>query len=160
MYDNIGGKIKTLAVWTFIVEAVASIITGFILMAEEDTLYILLCLVGPIIAWVSSWLLYAFGELVEKTCDNENNTRHILNIVSTLTKVQINDSENDTRQILNELSTLTFEQTNNFENDTAINQAKRTTTEHASDGFWICSCQRENGDSRTECWHCGNKRPE
>ena len=153
MYDNIGGKIKSLAVWMFIFEATGSIITGFVLMAEEDALYILLVIFGPIIAWVSSWILYAFGEMVEKTCDNENNTRHILNIVSTLTKKQINDFENDTRQILNELSTLSFEQTNNFENDTAKSNAEvKTTVTHK----WRCdSC----GNMRTQspCEHCGQK---
>ncbi len=65
MYYNIGGKIKTLAVWTFVVEAIGSIITGIALGVEEDELYFLLCLIGPIVAWVSSWILYAFGEMVE-----------------------------------------------------------------------------------------------
>ena len=65
MYDNIGGKIKSLAVWTFIGEAIGSIIAGFILMAEVDVLYILLVIFGPLVAWVSSWILYAFGEMVE-----------------------------------------------------------------------------------------------
>jgi hypothetical protein len=75
MYDHIGKKIKSLAVWTFIVEAIGSIITGFILMTDEDVLYILLVFFGPIVAWVSSWLLYGFGELIDKACDIERNTR-------------------------------------------------------------------------------------
>ena len=81
LYYNIGGKIKNWAKWIFIVEAIAAIITGLVLLfAHEDLiLYGLLTMVcGPIIAWVGSWILYAFGELVEKTCDNENNTRQIL----------------------------------------------------------------------------------
>ena len=65
MYKNIGNKIKSLATGTFLVEAIGSIITGFILMAEEDVLYILLVIFGPLVAWVSSWILYAFGEMVE-----------------------------------------------------------------------------------------------
>lgn len=32
-------------------------------------------LLGPVIAWVSSWLLYGFGELIDKTCEIEYNTR-------------------------------------------------------------------------------------
>ena len=78
LYENIGGKIKTLAVWTFIVEAIGAIITGIILASEEDVLYIFIAICGPIIAWVSSWLLYAFGELVEKMVGNESNTKKIL----------------------------------------------------------------------------------
>ena len=69
MYDNIGGKIKGLAKTMFIVAAIGAVITGIVLLATVDDyliLYGLLTLVcGPIIAWVGSWILYAFGELVE-----------------------------------------------------------------------------------------------
>ena len=68
MYDNIGGKIKGLAKTMFIVEAIGAVITGIVLLATDDDfilvgLLTLFC--GPIVAWVSSWILYAFGELVE-----------------------------------------------------------------------------------------------
>ena len=80
-YENIGGKIKGLAKWIFAIEAIAAIITAFVLFFADDSLIIvgiitLVC--GPIIAWIGSWILYAFGELVEKTSDNERNTRNIL----------------------------------------------------------------------------------
>ena len=68
LYANIGGKIKTWAKWMFIIEAIGAIITGLIMLFadEELILYGLLILVfGPIVAWVSTWILYAFGELVE-----------------------------------------------------------------------------------------------
>ena len=84
LYDNIGGKIKNLAKWCFIVEAIGAIITGFTLIfaSSKNVLYGFLTIIGgPIIAWVSSWLLYAAGELVEKTCDNERNTREILKLM-------------------------------------------------------------------------------
>lgn len=69
MYDNIGGKIKGLAKGTFIVEAIAAIIIGIAMMADGDEdlmiagALTLIC--GPIVAWVSSWMLYAFGQIVE-----------------------------------------------------------------------------------------------
>lgn len=70
LYENIGEKIKTLAKWIFIVEAISAIIAGVVLLfADEDLiiygLFIMIC--GPIIAWVSSWILYALGELVADT---------------------------------------------------------------------------------------------
>ena len=68
MYDNIGGKIKGLAKSMFIVEAIGAVITGIVLLATNDDLIfegLLTLFCGPIIAWVSSWVLYAFGELVE-----------------------------------------------------------------------------------------------
>lgn len=68
MYDNIGNKIKSLAKTIFIVEAICTVIAGIALLATDDD-FILIGLLtlfcGPIVAWVSSWILYAFGELVE-----------------------------------------------------------------------------------------------
>lgn len=75
LFGNIGKKVKGLALGVFFVEAIASIITGIILMAEDDDLiaYGLLTIVfGPAVAWLSSLVLYAFGELVDKTCGIHN----------------------------------------------------------------------------------------
>lgn len=71
LYENIGGKIKNWAKWIFIVEAIGSIITAIVLpIASGDPddfilISLLIAIVGPIVAWVGSWILYAFGELVE-----------------------------------------------------------------------------------------------
>ena len=78
MYDNIGGKIKGFAKVSFIVAAIAEVITGIALMAADEDLILyglLVMVVGPIVAWVSSWLLYGFGELIDKASDIERNTR-------------------------------------------------------------------------------------
>ena len=69
-YENIGNKIKGLAQMTFVVEAIAAVIIGIALMATDEDLILyglLVLIVGPIIAWVSSWLLYGFGQLVENS---------------------------------------------------------------------------------------------
>ena len=69
LYENIGGKIKNLAKWIFIIEAIGAIITGFVLLIDrgfEDKWWALFIIFFvPIVAWVGSWILYAFGELVE-----------------------------------------------------------------------------------------------
>ena len=78
MYENIGKKIKGLAKAIFVVEAIAAVITGNALMAADDDLILyglLVMVVGPIVAWVSSWLLYGFGELIDMASDIERNTR-------------------------------------------------------------------------------------
>lgn len=78
MYDNIGGKIKGLAKASFIVAAIAEVITGIALMAADEDLILyglLVMVVGPIVAWVSSWLLYGFGELIDRVCEIAKNTR-------------------------------------------------------------------------------------
>ena len=79
LFENIGGKLKGLARFTCVMEALAAIITGICIMVEEAFLAGLCVIVfGPIVAWVSTWLLYAFGELVEKTVNNERNSSQIL----------------------------------------------------------------------------------
>ena len=70
MFDNIGDKIKGLAQMVFVVEAIAAVITGIALMASDEDLILyglLVLIAGPIIAWVSSWLLYGFGQLIENS---------------------------------------------------------------------------------------------
>ena len=69
-YENIGNKIKGLAQMAFVVEAIVAVITGIALMASDEDLILyglLVLIAGPIIAWVSSWLLYGFGQLIENS---------------------------------------------------------------------------------------------
>lgn len=78
MYNNIGKKIKGLAFGIFILEAIASVITGIGLIASDDDLIpigIIILSSGPFVAYFVSLFVYAFGELVDKTCDVERNTR-------------------------------------------------------------------------------------
>ena len=65
MYNNIGKKIKILAKVIFGVEAVLTFIIGLALLGEDAVSGLLVLIIGPIIGWVSSWVLYGFGELVE-----------------------------------------------------------------------------------------------
>ena len=90
MYDNIGGKIKGLAKAVFIVEAIAAVIAGIALLAIDDDLIlfgVLTLILGPAVAWVSSWLLYGFGELIDRVSEIAKNTR-ILPNTPTATKNQ------------------------------------------------------------------------
>ena len=78
MYENIGGKIKGLAKASAIIGIIAAIIYGWFLMVTDSDMIIvgLLTMVGgPFGAWISSWVLYGFGELIDKVCNIERNTR-------------------------------------------------------------------------------------
>ena len=80
LYSNIGSKIKNWAKWVFIVAAIASVIGAICMMASAEDSWMLVVgmivlVVGPLIAWVSSWLLYGFGEIIVKLTDIERNTR-------------------------------------------------------------------------------------
>ena len=72
MYTNIGRKIKYLAKTMFIIATIVFVIAGIALLTSEENsddnlllagLTTIFC--GPIIAGIGTWILYAFGELVE-----------------------------------------------------------------------------------------------
>ncbi|MBQ8323707.1 MAG: hypothetical protein IJX82_00970 [Clostridia bacterium] len=74
MYDNIGGKIKSLAKTLSILGAIATAILAIVLLCLDDKLLpfgVILLFFGPLFSWISSWLLYGFGELVENACTIE-----------------------------------------------------------------------------------------
>ena len=73
MYENIGEKIKILAKVLFGFGLAVSVFSGFYNISlgveiENGSVIILglLTLVlGPLFAWLSTWLLYGFGELID-----------------------------------------------------------------------------------------------
>lgn len=70
MFDNIGGKIKTLAQVVTWVGIIASVISGVALIAINGRLIIIGLMVmifGALVSWISSFLLYGFGQLVENS---------------------------------------------------------------------------------------------
>ena len=73
MYNDIGKKIKTFAKVQFVIEAIAAIIVAIILWVDgpraSEVIGWIVFFVGPVFAWISSWVLYGFGELIDKTCD-------------------------------------------------------------------------------------------
>ncbi len=70
MYTNIGGKIKMLAKILCVLLSIMFIVYGICVFA---TFYwmrgmgILIVIGGPLLSWVSSFFMYGFGELIEKT---------------------------------------------------------------------------------------------
>jgi hypothetical protein len=67
MYDNIASKIKALAQISFAIVAIASIVLGIALLNGTYGWSLVIVVVGPLMAWISSLFLYGFGELIERT---------------------------------------------------------------------------------------------
>ena len=79
MYDNIGKKLKGFAKTIFAICLIASVIGGIAIMAIDGDLAIIgiiVMAVGILVSWISTWFLYGFGEIVDKVCDIEKNTRN------------------------------------------------------------------------------------
>lgn len=67
MFSNIGGKIKTWAVVLSILGIAASVIYGGIVAAKNALDGVLIIIFGSLGSWVSSFVLYGFGQLVENS---------------------------------------------------------------------------------------------
>lgn len=76
MFSNMGGKIKALAKVVCWVGIIASVITGFSMCGYRGTAVtgIIVMIVGSLSAWIGSFVLCGFGEMVEATME----TRDIL----------------------------------------------------------------------------------
>ena len=68
MFDNIGSKIKTLAVVLFVVECIGVFIYAVVTwsLTEEPISGFLVLAIGGVFAWVSVFFIYGFGELIER----------------------------------------------------------------------------------------------
>ncbi len=67
MFNNIGGTIKGFAKFLTWAGIIVSIIVGIVLIKNESDFGIWVILGGSLVSWMSSWILYAFGELVENS---------------------------------------------------------------------------------------------
>lgn len=74
MFKQIGKKIKVLAVVFTCLGMLGSIITGIILMANEMPEGALIMAGGILVSWISSFVLYGFGELIDQVCIIARNT--------------------------------------------------------------------------------------
>ncbi len=78
MYHNIGSKVKALAVFTFAVGVIASLI-GAIIMWVSDLIAAGFgeLIAGCIAAWIGSWVVYCIGETNEKTTELQKQVKEV-----------------------------------------------------------------------------------
>lgn len=94
MFNNIGQKLKNWAFGVFIVETIAAVIGGIVLIAQTATpIGFLLIIFGPFAAQVTAMPLYAFGEIVDKLTGIEKNTSGLKGVLKEIKSEQVkNDS--------------------------------------------------------------------
>ena len=68
-FNNIGKKIKAMAKISFYLLSVLFLFYGILLIikTDNDILGLLWLILGPIISWISSFVLYGFGQLVDNS---------------------------------------------------------------------------------------------
>ena len=83
MYKNVGKKIKALAKIVCIIGIVLTVVCALIIIvlsfdAGDTELYftgVIYLIIAPILWYIGSLTTYGFGELIDKVCDIERNTR-------------------------------------------------------------------------------------
>lgn len=68
MFDDVGGKIKSLAIFTCCMGIIVSLIVGAVLITKEFFLGgILVIIIGSLMSWIGSVVLCGFGQLIENS---------------------------------------------------------------------------------------------
>ena len=78
MYNNIGTKIKTWAKVGCWISIIVFIILGLILVDDGNEFGIVVMIVGGLGSWVSSWITYGFGEIIDLLQESVNRQNQIL----------------------------------------------------------------------------------
>ena len=162
LYENIGGKIKNLAKWTFYINAVLVVIAGVITSVGTlfSSLYnegagpIIIFLSTPfavaleiLVAWVGTWTLYAFGELVEDTHELRTIAETNLNAPEP-TKVAAPAPVEEAKPAPTEAAPAPKVKTP---------QPPRADVDTTR--YWVCPrCAKTNLLTRDTCWSCGEKK--
>lgn len=140
MFENIGDKIKTLAVVLCVLGMIASVIWGIVLFFSSFLSGLLVLAVGCLCAWTGSFTLYGFGELIEETQRSRAINEQLL---AALHPQQEQPSESAQRAA-------------NVGSYT-IPGAKETAAP-VSTG-WTCKyCNAQNRASATACFKCGESK--
>ena len=105
MFNNIGGKIKTLAKVLCIIGVVLSIIWGLITMSTSaialsrgnDSEFVIVisaffigifvAAIGGLSSWIGSFCLYGFGELIDKATEIAENTANSSYVANNIDKI-------------------------------------------------------------------------
>ena len=92
MFNNIGGKIKVLAQVEAWIGIISSVIIGIYLIGQGMDAYdgeiivmtgVIILVVGSLFSWLSAFVLYGFGELVETNVEIARGTSNSQSVNAT-----------------------------------------------------------------------------
>lgn len=143
MFDEIGNKIKTVAVALCVLGMIVSVIWGIVLFFSSFLSGLLVISVGILCAWAGSFTLYGFGELIEETQRNRAVNEQLLAVLNPQQEDKPVQSESAKRAA-------------NVGSYT-IPGAKETAVPASAD--WTCKyCNAQNRASATACFKCGESK--
>ena len=131
MFDNIGGKIKSLAVAVTWIGIFASVIYGIAILKYQFLLGLAFIIMGSLASWFGSFLLYGFGHLIE-TAEN---------VEYLLSQRRNPDFYKSVEKLANESKTDSPPDSEATENNTIV----------------CPQCKFKQLANRKVCWKCGAK---
>lgn len=121
----------------------------------EERWWLSLIIGGPIVAWVGSWILYAFGELVEDVHALRYDLRmdHMNKNVQLLATSLASEKKAEPEKQENGEHT-----TERSAHEQIPTKQHMPVKNESGDTYWICGkCSAKNLRSRNDCcWLCGN----
>ena len=168
LYFGIGKKIKNWAIWMAIIEAIGSVITGIVFLCvfgvEDGWWGLIISVCGPVLAYVNTWLLYGFGELIDKACDIADNTNiSVLSIREEIAR-RNKEAEEERRKRIEEERNHREALEKNRSKETKEQKENRESQKEPHDSSFtvlnaytlICnSCKYAQSANNKECTNCG-----
>lgn len=153
MFENIGAKIKALAVGIMVIGIILYILIGIIVMfigiGEEEggmiLIGFLIMALGTLIAWISSWFLYGYGELIDKVSKMEAKLPNMEQNYQIWSSAAASPQGNPNMPIPKKAS-----QTMN------LHEIARKMDLEVKEEKWICpKCGSKNNVGKMQCSSCG-----
>ena len=153
MFDNIGGKIKTLAVVVCVVGMIASLIFAIVLWSMDSyrtptiALGFGVLIGGCVVSWVGSFFTYGFGELIEETTLNRQINQLILQQLS-----NAGAKENSSAAPVKEIPVAFADSTQRATRSSNVAPVRSS----VPSGDWTCKmCGTRNRSTEISCRDCG-----
>ena len=160
MYDNIGSKLKTLAVVMGIIQAVGLFVVGVVILADGGGVGVLVILLGPLVAWMTTWALYALGQIADdvRAVKNQNAA-----IIKNYKDTQIVAQEKIGEALVRLMKETRKEVEAEHQVEVKAKNSEESWTDTASftvgeNETVVCSqCNCRQPSKRKVCWNCGAK---
>lgn len=90
MYNNIGNKVKGLAIFVFVIGAIGSLVSAIVMWATDNVTAGFGVLIGGCLsAWIGSWVIYCIGDTNVKTTEL---TEQIMDLQNDVDRLKTKDN--------------------------------------------------------------------
>ena len=150
MFENIGEKIKGLAIVCTIIGCILSVVVAILLGTGYFIIDFLIAILGGVFSWICSFLLYGFGELIVQTTNIAKGNQRLQMLAVCQDAEESNGVKNETiEEIKNQVvEDYEYEKYGYMDETDKLNRAESNECP---------CCFSPIRDTDTECSYCGQK---